>query len=64
MSKDRNSIMISFCLPVFNVENYISQCLDSILNQGVSAFEIICVDDCSSDGSYEVLELLKREFPS
>jgi len=63
VSNDGNSIMISFCLPVFNVENYISQCLDSILNQGLSAFEIICIDDCSSDGSYEVLELLKKRIP-
>ena len=63
MSNNKNSIMISFCLPVYNVKKYISQCIDSILNQKVSGFEIICVDDCSTDGSYEFLQFLEKRIP-
>ena len=50
--------MISVIVPVFNVEKYLSNCLESILNQSVRDLEIICVDDGSTDGSLNIL----REF--
>ena len=40
---------ISIIVPVYNVEPYLSRCLDSILNQTFTAFECILVDDCSPD---------------
>ena len=43
-------------MPVYNVEKYLRKCLDSILNQTFQDFEIICVDDGSSDKSLEILE--------
>ncbi len=48
-------IDISFCLPVYNVKPYLQECIDSICAQGLERFEIICVDDRSTDGSYEEL---------
>jgi len=42
-------------MPVFNTLRYLPQCLDSILNQTLSNIEIICVDNGSTDGSYEIL---------
>jgi len=42
-------------MPVFNTVRYLPQCLDSILNQTLSDIEIICVDNGSTDGSYEML---------
>ena len=48
--------MISIVMPVYNVEKYLRKCLDSILNQTYQDFEIICVDDGSSDKSLEILE--------
>ena len=40
---------ISIIVPVYNVENYIHKCVDSILNQTFSDFELILVDDGSTD---------------
>ena len=43
-------------LPVYNVSKYISKCLDSIINQTYKELEIICVDDCSTDNSPEIIQ--------
>ena len=44
--------IISIIVPVYNVVNYIDNCLQSLLNQTFKNIEIICIDDGSSDGSY------------
>ena len=41
--------MISVIVPVYNVESYLSQCIESILNQTYKDIEIILVDDGSTD---------------
>ena len=47
---------ISVIIPVYNVEKYLSECLDSIINQTLKEIEIICVDDGSTDQSLKILE--------
>lgn len=47
---------ISVVVPVYNVEKYLHQCLDSILNQSLKDFELICVDDGSTDNSLNILK--------
>ena len=47
---------ISIILPIYNVEQYLRQCLDSIVQQTLKDIEIICVDDCSTDDSLKILE--------
>ena len=42
---------VSIIVPVYNVEKYLSRCLDSILNQTFTDFEVILVNDCSPDNS-------------
>lgn len=49
-------IKISVIIPVFNVEKYLEECLDSILNQSFTNIEIICVDDGSNDSSLDILK--------
>ena len=47
---------ISVILPVYNVEPFIRQCLESIAVQTFSDIEVICVDDCGGDGSMAIAE--------
>ena len=51
-----SKIKISVIVPVFNVEEYLSYSLDSILNQTLRDIEIICIDDGSTDNSLNILE--------
>ncbi|MDR0311290.1 MAG: glycosyltransferase [Acidobacteriota bacterium] len=47
---------ISVIISVYNVEKYLRQCLDSVVNQTLKEMEIICVNDGSPDGSLEILK--------
>ena len=47
---------ISILIPVYNVEKYLCDCLDSCINQTMQDIEIICVNDGSTDHSLEILE--------
>lgn len=53
-------IELSIIVPVFNAEKTISSCLKSILTQNYQRFEVICINDGSSDDSLKVLEALAR----
>lgn len=48
-------IKISVIIPVYNTESYIEDCLESILSQTLKEIEIICIDDGSTDHSYDIL---------
>ena len=47
---------VSVIIPVFNVEAYLRECLDSIIGQSLKEIEIICVNDGSLDASLDILE--------
>ena len=47
---------LSVIIPVYNVENYLRECLDSITSQTVKDIEIICIDDGSTDNSPNILK--------
>lgn len=49
-------VKISIVLPVYNVANYLRKCLDSLVNQTFKDFEVICVNDGSTDMSLSILE--------
>ena len=48
-------VKVSVVLPVYNVEDYLEDCLDSIVNQTLGDIEIICINDGSTDKSLEIL---------
>jgi glycosyltransferase involved in cell wall biosynthesis len=54
-------IKVSVIVPVYNGEAHLAECLDSIKNQTLNDIEIICVDDGSTDSSYEILERYQAE---
>ena len=56
--------IISVIVPVYNVEKYIDRCLESLLNQSYENLEIIFVDDCSEDGTWEEILKLSSEYPN
>ncbi len=47
---------VSVIVPVYNVEKYLSECLESIINQTLKDIEIICINDGSKDESKKILE--------
>ena len=49
-------VQVSIILPVYNVEQYLRQCLDSITKQTFKDFEVVVVNDCSPDNSLQIIE--------
>ena len=47
---------VSVIIPVYNVEQYLRECLDCVVNQTLKEIEIICVDDGSTDSSLKILK--------
>lgn len=47
---------VSIVIPIYNVERYLRQCLDSVVNQTLKDIEIICVDDGSTDSSPDIIK--------
>ncbi len=54
---------ISFIIPVYNVESYLSFCINSILSQDFSDYEIILVDDGSTDSSGTICDEYAQKYP-
>ncbi|MCT7530916.1 glycosyltransferase family 2 protein [Aliarcobacter cryaerophilus] len=52
---------ISIIIPVYNTEQYLVQCIDSILNQTLKDIEIILINDGSTDNSYKILQEYKKK---
>ncbi len=53
---------ISIIVPVFNAENEISTCLDSLLHQAGVNLEIVIVNDCSTDSTLSIIEAYKNSY--
>lgn len=50
------SVKISIIIPIYNVENYLEKCLESVINQTYQNIEIICINDGSEDSSPKIIE--------
>ena len=60
-TKKNKKIKLSIVIPVYNVEDYVAKCLDSLINQTYSNLEIICVNDGSTDNSLKILNRYKEK---
>lgn len=56
--------LISVLIPAYNVESYLSQCLESIVNQTYKNFHVVVVDDGSVDNTYGVAKEYAERYPS
>ena len=57
------SCLVSVIIPVYNVENYLHECIDSVVNQTYKNLEIILVDDSSSDKSSQICDDYSKNDP-
>ena len=55
---------ISVIVPIYNSEDFLSRCLDSLLNQSYKDFNIICVDDCGTDRSKQIAQQYAHSYPN
>lgn len=56
-------MLVSFLVPVYNVKNYIRECLESILVQKGASYEIILLNDGSYDGSEKICDEYAKKYP-
>lgn len=55
---------LSIIIPVYNVEKYLAECLKSVLFYDNTDYDVIAVDDGSTDSSYKILEKYAHDFPN
>lgn len=55
---------VSIIVPMYNVEKYIERCLSSLSHQTIESYEVICIDDCSPDGSAEIASRFSNKYPN
>ena len=48
--------LVTIIIPIYNVENYVTDCINSVKEQTYKNLQVICVDDCSTDNSYDVVK--------
>ncbi|MCH5174300.1 MAG: glycosyltransferase family 2 protein [Prevotellaceae bacterium] len=54
--------MISVIIPIYNVAPYITDCLQSVINQTYTDLEVLLIDDCGTDGSIQIAERIVQEY--
>ena len=61
-SSIKNNFIVSVIIPCYNVENYINECVESVVNQDYESVELICIDNASTDNTYQKLTELKSKY--
>lgn len=55
---------VSVIVPVYNVEAYLAQCLDSLVHQSLEELEIIVVNDSTKDNSQQIIDRYQKDYPT
>lgn len=64
MNTDKKEYGISVIMPCYNTEQYVEETLKSVLNQSFKDYEIICLNDGSTDGTLEILNRYQKSYPN
>ena len=64
MNTDKKEYEISVIMPCYNTEQYVEETLKSVLNQSFKDYEIICLNDGSTDGTLEILKRYQQLYPN
>ena len=56
-------IKISVFIVTYNQEAYVEQAIDSVLQQSVKPYEIVISDDCSKDGTWNIIQNYQAQYP-
>ena len=59
-----NMLDLSIIVPVYNVENYLNKCLDSLVHQTIDNYEIIVVNDGTKDNSQAIIDKYAEKYPT
>jgi alpha-1,3-rhamnosyltransferase len=62
INKDKQNPLVSVIVPCYNHEKYLTECIDSIMNQSYTNFELVVIDDGSKDDSFKVLKELQKKY--
>lgn len=54
---------LSILVPVYNVQPYLQECLESVMDQADEGVQILVLDDCSTDGSWALMQQLDQRWP-
>ena len=60
---NKNNVKLSIIIPVYNVERYLTKCLDSLVNQTLQEIEILCIDEGSTDSTTEIIDRYVEKYP-
>lgn len=64
MSPTRNLTDVTVCFPVWNAAANVQRCLTAVLDQPINGASILVVDNCSTDGTYEITQQLLKDLPN
>ena len=56
-------IKVSIIVPIYNVEKYLSRCLDSLLVQSYQNIEVLCINDGTEDNSQQIVDIYVKDHP-
>lgn len=60
--KENKTVTVSVIIPVYNAAEHIRECLNVVCNQSLENYEVICVDDCSTDNSVDILREYQKTY--
>ncbi len=59
----QNQPLVSIVMPVYNAEKYLAQAIGSVLQQTYRSYELVIIDDCSTDSSWNIIQKFQKRYP-